>query len=52
MKRIIFGICMMLAALTTSAEFKNPMLFADVPDHDIILIADFDYFRVGQNMSK
>ena len=49
MKRIIFSICMMLAALTSSAQFKNPMLFADVPDHDIILVGD-TYYMVSTTM--
>ena len=40
---------MMLAALTSSAQFKNPMLFADVPDHDIILVGD-TYYMVSTTM--
>ena len=59
MKRIIFSICMMLVALTSSAQFldrpsgkagfQNPMLFADVPDHDIILVGD-TYYMVSTTM--
>ena len=49
MKRIIFSICMMLVALTSSAQFPNPMLFADVPDHDIILV-DGTYYMVSTTM--
>ena len=49
MRRIIFSICVMLAALTSSAQFQNPMLFADVPDHDIILV-DGTYYMVSTTM--
>ena len=49
MKRFLFGICVMLTALTSSAQFKNPMLFADVPDHDIILVGD-TYYMVSTTM--
>ena len=49
MKKIIFSICVMFAALTGSAQFQNPMLFADVPDHDIILVGD-TYYMVSTTM--
>ena len=49
MKRIIFSICMMIVAMTSSAKFENPMLFADVPDHDIILVGD-TYYMVSTTM--
>lgn len=51
MKRIFFC-CWLLAVgcwLTVSAQFKNPMLFADVPDHDIILVGD-TYYMVSTTM--
>ena len=42
MKRILFGFWLLAVGywLTVSAQFQNPMLFADVPDHDIILVGD------------
>ena len=49
MKRIIFSISMLITALTASAQFQNPMLFADVPDHDIILVGD-TYYMVSTTM--
>ena len=42
MKRILFGFWLLAFVywLTVSAQFQNPMLFDDVPDHDIILVGD------------
>ena len=49
MKRIFLFICVMLATMTARAQFINPMLFADVPDHDIILVDD-TYYMVSTTM--
>ena len=60
MKRILFSFCLLavgcslvesvaMRGLTVSAQFKNPMLFADVPDHDIILVGD-TYYMVSTTM--
>ena len=51
MKRILFSFCLLAVGcwLTVSAQFKNPMLFADVPDHDIILVGD-TYYMVSTTM--
>ena len=42
MKRILFGFWLLAVGywLTVSTQFQNPMLFADVLDHDIILVGD------------
>ncbi len=49
MRRLFLSICVMLVAFTSSAQFQNPMLFADVPDHDIILV-DGTYYMVSTTM--
>ena len=51
MKRILFGFWLLAFGywLTVSAQFQNPMLFADVPDHDIILVGD-TYYMVSTTM--
>jgi arabinoxylan arabinofuranohydrolase len=49
MRRIVYSLCLLIAALTANARFQNPMLFSDVPDQDIIRVGD-TYYMVSTTM--